>query len=81
MAGFDVDIANALCTVLAAHCVVLDLPFEEMIPALVAGRGDAVIASLSITEERKRLVAFTNRYYRTPMQFVAHKGFSPADDP
>jgi ABC-type amino acid transport substrate-binding protein len=46
-----------------------------MIPALIAGRGDAVIASLSITEERKKLVAFTNRYYRTPMQFVARKGF------
>lgn len=75
MIGFDVDITAALCAVLTVRCVILDLPFEEMIPALLAGRGDAVIASLSITEERKKRVAFTNRYYRTPMQFVARKGF------
>jgi ABC-type amino acid transport substrate-binding protein len=73
--GFDVDIASALCTVLVVRCVFTDLPFQEMIPALVVGRGDAIIASLSITAERKQLVAFTNRYYRTPMQFVARKGF------
>lgn len=75
MTGFDVDIARALCSALAMRCAVTDVSFEQMIPALLAGRGDAIIASLSITEERKKLVAFTNRYYRTPMQFVARKGF------
>ncbi len=74
--GFEIDIANALCTILAMRCVFIDMPFEKTIPALIAGRGDAIMASMSITEERKKLVAFTNRYYRTPMQFIARKGFA-----
>jgi ABC-type amino acid transport substrate-binding protein len=75
MVGFEVDIADALCAVLVVRCVATDVSFEQMIPALLAGRGDVIIASLSITEERKKLVAFTNRYYRTPMQFIARRGF------
>jgi polar amino acid transport system substrate-binding protein len=74
-AGFDIDIANALCATLAMRCSFIDLPFEQMIAALTAGQGDAIIASMTITEERKKLVAFTNHYYRTAMQFIARKGF------
>jgi lysine-arginine-ornithine-binding protein len=76
LAGFDIDIANALCAILAMRCSFIDLPWEQTIPALIAGQGDAIISSMSITAERKKLVAFTNRYYRTPMQFVARKGFN-----
>jgi len=75
LAGFDIDIARALCDVLLVRCVFIDVPFEETIPDLVAGRGDAIVASMTITAERKKLVAFTNHYYRTPMQFVARQGF------
>jgi ABC-type amino acid transport substrate-binding protein len=74
-AGFDIDIANALCAALVMRCSFIDVAFEEALPALIAGKGDAVIASMTITEERKKLVAFTNHYYRTAMRFVARKGF------
>jgi ABC-type amino acid transport substrate-binding protein len=76
LAGFEIDLANALCAVLAVRCAFTDLPFEETIPALIAGRGDAIVAGLSITEERKKRVAFTDRYYRTPIEFVAAAGFA-----
>jgi ABC-type amino acid transport substrate-binding protein len=75
LSGFEIDLANALCAILGARCEFIDLPFEQTIPALLAGRGEAVVASLSITEERRRLVAFTDRYYRTPIQLVARRGF------
>lgn len=75
LAGFSVDVAEALCAVLTLRCAYTHVPCEDAIPTLIAGRGDAIIASMSITEERKKLVAFTNRYYRTPMQFAARKGF------
>lgn len=58
-----------------AACALVRVNWEDSIPALLSNRVDAVVASMSITEDRKRLVAFTNRYYRTPMQFVARKGF------
>jgi len=72
--GFDIDIANALCAAMAATCAIEQHPWPELIPDLLAGRSDAIVASMSITEERKKQVAFTNHYYRTPMQFVARTG-------
>ena len=76
LGGFEIDFANALCAVLAVRCQFIDMPFEQTIQALVDGRGDAIVASLSITAERRKLVAFTDRYYRTPIQFVAPRGFA-----
>src|SRR4051812_12131586 len=56
LAGFEIDFANALCAILAMRCEFTDLAFDDAIPALVARRGDAIVASMSITEERKKLV-------------------------
>lgn len=74
LGGFDVDMAHALCAAMKVECEIVAIPWGDLIPALNDRRIDAIIASMSITEERKRLVAFTNRYYRTPMQFIARKG-------
>lgn len=74
LGGFDVDMAEALCAAMQVRCEVIAVPWGDLIPALNDRRIDAIIASMSITEERKQLVAFTNRYYRTPMQFIARKG-------
>lgn len=75
LAGFDVDITNALCARMAAECSFVVMDWNELIPALLDRRCDAIVASMSVTEERLQRVAFTNRYYRTAMQFVARRGF------
>src|SRR5471032_3212930 len=72
--GFDIDIANALCADLKAQCSFVQQEFDGMIPALNARKFDAVIASMSITEERKRSVAFSDKYYATPSRLIAKKG-------
>ena len=65
-AGFDVDVAKALCDQLKSKCVFVEQAWDGMIPGLQAKKYDAIISSMSITEERKRAVDFTGKYYNTP---------------
>ena len=68
--GFDIDIANALCNEIKAHCIFSNQAFNSLIPSLRIGKFDAVISALGITAERKRKVAFTNSYYQPSGAFV-----------
>ena len=72
--GFDVDIAMALCKEMKANCELVAQDWDGIIPALVANKYDAIIASMSITDERKKTIDFTNKYYSNYLAIIGEKG-------
>ncbi|MYB34003.1 MAG: transporter substrate-binding domain-containing protein [Gammaproteobacteria bacterium] len=77
--GFDIDIAKALCHEVKMQCTFVEQNWDGLIPGLRDGKFDAIISSMSITEKRRQLVAFTDPYYRTAVRHVSKKdsGFNP----
>jgi len=74
LVGFDVDIAKALCAEMKTECEIVAQDWDGIIPGLVAKKYDAIIASMSITDERKKTVDFTGRYYSNHLRIVAKDG-------
>ena len=72
--GFDVDIALALCEQIKRKCVFVEQVWDSMIPGLQARKYDAIISSMSITDDRRKVVDFTDKYYNTPSRIVVKNG-------
>jgi arginine/ornithine transport system substrate-binding protein len=72
--GFDIDIANALCAEIKAQCTLVQLDFDGMIPALQSKKIDLIVASMSITPERSKVIDFSDSYYNSTARLIARSG-------
>jgi len=72
-AGFNVDLARLICEELRVTCTIQMRRFDTLIPALNENRGEAVIASIAVTESTRKLMDFSDPYYRVPARFVAQR--------
>lgn len=72
--GFDIDIAKALCDEMKVECKFVTQDWDGIIPGLLSKKYDAIVASMSDTPERRKAVAFSNKYYSNMLRFAAPKG-------
>ena len=79
--GWEVDIINAVCKAAEMECAITPVAWEGIIPSLTGGQIDAIMASMSITEERMKVIDFSDKYYNTPTVVVAAKGLGITPTP
>jgi len=72
--GFEIELLQAYCAEMKAQCTMVQQEFDGLIPALQSRKVDAIFASVSITAERQKVVAFSKPYYATPARLVAKAG-------
>ncbi|WP_225770938.1 transporter substrate-binding domain-containing protein [Inquilinus sp. Marseille-Q2685] len=73
LVGFEIDLANELCKRTNMTCEIIQQDWDGMIPALLNKRYDAIMAGMSVTEERMKQIAFSKPYSTTPAWFVSAK--------
>ncbi|MBV1933154.1 MAG: transporter substrate-binding domain-containing protein [Parvibaculaceae bacterium] len=74
LAGFEVDLVNALCAQMKRDCELIPQEWKSLLPGLAEGRWDLVMASLRIPGKANEGIIYTKPYYRLPAQLVVRKG-------
>ena len=72
--GWEIDIISAVCTQAKLDCQITPVSFDGIIPALTTGKIDVIMASMSITDERKKVIDFSEKYYQAPAAIAGAKG-------
>ncbi|MGN8119680.1 transporter substrate-binding domain-containing protein [Labrys sp. 22185] len=81
LVGFDIDVGNELCARMKLQCTFVAQDWDGIIPSLLVKKYDAIIAGMSITEKRKKSIAFSVPYAVGPNQIVMRRdlGLPPGD--
>lgn len=81
LVGLHVDLARDICRQLSldAVCQIQALPWDELVPALENGEGEAIIAGLSPTAELRERLTFTRPYLKFPARFAAPRAALPRE--
>ncbi|MFS0659437.1 transporter substrate-binding domain-containing protein [Niallia alba] len=72
--GYDVEIAKKVAEGLGKELVIVKTEWDGLVPALVSGKIDAIIAGMSPTAERKETIDFSDSYYKSNLVMVVKKG-------
>ena len=74
--GFEVDLAKWLCIYMKKDCTIVEQDWDGMIPALIMRKFDAIMAGMSITDERLKTINFSQGYADEVASLAVMKGSS-----
>jgi len=74
LVGFEVDLANWLCIYMKRDCQIVAQDWDGMIPSLRLRKYDAIMAGMSITDERKKVITFSQGYADEVASLAVMKG-------
>ena len=77
--GLDIDIMQAICKKLNRTLKIEDMAFDSVIPSVNAGKADVGASGITVTEERKKNIDFTNTYVSACQVIIVLPGSPIAD--
>lgn len=80
--GIDIELANLIAEKMGKELEILDVAFDSVIPAIVSNKADIALAGLTVTEDRKENVNFSDSYFETSQSilFLANSGINKVSD-
>ncbi|MFD2189485.1 ABC transporter substrate-binding protein [Pistricoccus aurantiacus] len=73
LTGFDIDLGNALCEEIGIQCEWVVMAWDGIIPGLMARKYDAIMSSMTINDQRREQVLFSEPYFTPPSAWFAPK--------
>ena len=74
--GFEVELAKELCAIMKHDCTIVEQDWDGMIPGLIMRKFDAIMAGMSITDERLKTINFSRGYADEVASLGVMKGSS-----
>ena len=79
--GFDIDLIEAMAKVMGKQVEWVDIDFKGLIPGLLANRFDVAASGIYMTDERRKVVAFTDAYYQGGLAVLVKKDNKAINQP
>lgn len=73
LTGFDIDLIKAVCKQAGYKAEISSMGFDALIPAIMSGNLDVAVSGMTITEERKKKVSFSDSYYTSGLVVMVNK--------
>jgi polar amino acid transport system substrate-binding protein len=74
--GWEYELLMALCAEMNEKCTLIPVAWDGIIPALLEKKMDGIFGSMSISEERKKQINFSDMYYNSASVIIGPKGGS-----
>ena len=74
LVGFEIDLANALCAEMKRRCVFVESPWDAIVPSLMAKKFDMIMSGMTVTDERRKKVSFSDKITDIPYRVIVKRG-------
>lgn len=71
--GFDIELSTLLSKMLSKRIEIIDMSFDALIPALQTGKIDFALSDFTVTQEREKLISFTEPYIINDISVLVKK--------
>ena len=72
--GFEIDLIKAIEEMWGEDIIIKDVSFDRLIPSLRSGEVDLIVSGITITEDRKKVIDFTEPYFVWSEMILSTKG-------